>query len=191
MGQNLTSSRTAGSSFGLLEAAHKERPRLLAFVRNHVNNYEDAEDILQDVFFRLVNASNVVEPIEQLTAWLFKVTRNRIIDWYRSRKHLSLSAMDSDAGAGPGMDDLLADSSQDPASDVMKSMLWDELNDALEELPELQRQVFVAHELEGKSFKEIEAETGDPLNTLLSRKRYAVLFLRERMKELYDELLAD
>ena len=120
MGQNLTSSRTASSSFGLLEAAHKERPKLLAFVRNHVNNNEDAEDILQDVFFRLVNASNVVEPIEQLTAWLFKVTRNRIIDWYRSRKHLSLSAIDSDAGEGPSMDDLLADSSQDPASEVMK-----------------------------------------------------------------------
>ncbi len=186
MEQQLTPVHPAEDAIDVIQAAHRERPRLLAFVRRHVDNSADAEDILQDVFVRLVNASNLVEPIEQVTAWLFRVTRNRIIDWYRGRK--PSASTDDEAADHGGMDDVLADPSQDPASEYMRSMVWEELNEALEELPDQQRSVFVANELEGKSFKEIEAETGVSINTLLSRKRYAVLFLRERLQELYDEI---
>ncbi len=186
MEQQLTPVRPAGDAYDLLQVAHRERPRLLAFVRRQVDNSADAEDILQDVFFRLVSASTLAEPIEQVTAWLFRVTRNRIIDWYRGRK--ASTSLDVDSGDHNLIEELLVDPSQDPASESMRSMMWEKVNEALEELPEQQRMVFVAHELEGKSFKEIEAETGVSINTLLSRKRYAILFLRERLQELYDEI---
>ncbi|HTX99452.1 MAG TPA: RNA polymerase sigma factor [Bacteroidota bacterium] len=185
MEQELTPVRSSADSFDLVQAAHRERPRLLAFVKRHVRNSDDAEDILQDVFSRLVDASNLVEPIEQVTAWLFRVTRNRIVDWYRGRK--ATTSMDAGSPDRPAVEELVADPYQDPATQLMSSMILDQVDSALEELPEEQRFVFVAHELEGRSFKEIEAETGVPLNTLLSRKRYAVLFLRERLQELYDE----
>ncbi len=186
MEHHITPVPSAGASINLIQAAHNERPRLLAFIRRHVDNSDDAEDILQDVFYRLVNASNLVEPIEQVTAWLFRVTRNRIIDWYRGRK--PMVSADVGSFASSRTEELLVDPAQDPASDSLRTMIWDELTEALDELPEPQRLVFVAHELEGKSFKEIEEETGVPLNTLLSRKRYAVLYLRERLQELYDEI---
>lgn len=191
MEQELTSARTTDASSGLIAEAHKQRPRLLAFVKSQVANSDDAEDILQDVFLRLVNTVNLVEPIEQLTAWLFRVTRNRIIDWYRGQKHNPVPLESEDPSDRGGLNELLADPTQDPASDYLRSMMWDELNDALEELPEPQREVFVAHELEGKSFKDLEEETGVPLSTLLSRKRYAVLYLRERLREFYDEMFEE
>jgi RNA polymerase sigma factor (sigma-70 family) len=172
----------------LLLRAHAERTRLLSFVRRRVASAEDAEDILQDVFTRLLDATSLAEPIDQVTAWLFRTARNRVIDWYRRKRHRATPMSDLEFEAPPFLDRLMADPEEDQASRLLRSMVWDEVNEALEELPEAQREVFIAHEIDGKSFKEIAEETGVSINTLLSRKRYAVLFLRERLQDLYDEL---
>lgn len=148
---------------------------------------EDAEDILQDVFYQLVTSYSVTEPIEKLTAWLFTVARNKIIDWYRKQKPAALTSDADEEGAPFTLEDILFDPTEDPDEVYARSVVWTELADALDELPEAQRSVFVMHELEGRSFKEIAKMTGEPINTLLSRKRYAVLFLREKLQELYDE----
>jgi RNA polymerase sigma factor (sigma-70 family) len=153
-----------------------------------VNNEADAEDILQDVLAQLVSSYSITEPIEQVTAWLFRVARNRIIDWYRRKRPERLTSPSGDPEAPLSLEEILFDPKQDPDRAYARSLVWKELADALDDLPEDQRQVFVWHELEGKSFKEMADETGVPLNTLLSRKRYAVLHLRERLQELYDEL---
>jgi len=174
---------------GKLEAAVKtERRRLLDFIRRRVRSEADAEDILQDVFYQLAETDSIAEPIEQLTSWLFTVARNKIIDWYRKKKPESLPVEIPDDDARLGVSDLLLDPRQNPDDVYARSILWDTFSDALEELPDNQREVFVLHEFEGRSFKEIAELTGEPINTLLSRKRYAVLFLREQLRELYDEL---
>jgi len=175
-------------------AVRKERQRLFNFIRGRVRTREDAEDILQDVFFQLTDNYDVAEPIERITSWLYRVARNKIIDWYRKRS----SRGTVESGSGGTIDDaefsplnleeILFDPAQNPDEIYARSLVWPALADALEELPEEQREVFALHELEGRSFKEIEEITGEPLSTLLSRKRYAVLYLRERLKELYDEL---
>jgi RNA polymerase sigma factor (sigma-70 family) len=167
-------------------AAHKERDRLFGFIKRRVRNESDAEDIVQDVFYQLAMSYSVTEPIEQLTAWLFHVARNKIIDWYRRRRvdTVPLEASD-DVPMTP--EQMIFDPGQDPDKLYGQSVVWSELSEALDDLPEEQREVFVLHELEGHSFKEIAALTGVPLNTLLSRKRYAVLYLRERLQDLYDE----
>ena len=167
--------------------AHRERERLLGFVRRRVGNESDAEDIVQEVFYQLTASYSVTEPIEQLSAWLFRVARNKIIDWYRRRRHADSEPLEAQEEEPPMLERFLADPGQDPERVYARSLVWTELADALEDLPEEQREVFVQHELEGKSFKEIAEMTGEPVNTLLSRKRYAVLFLRERLRELYDE----
>ncbi len=172
---------------GIIErTAHQERKRLLGFIKRRVGNESDAEDIVQDVFYQLASSYSVTEPIEKLTAWLFHVARNKIIDWYRRRRDtITLETRDED---GPLMlAEVLFDAEQDPNKLYEQSIVWTELEDALDDLPEEQREVFVLHELEGRSFKEIAEITGEPINTLLSRKRYAVLYLRERLQELYDE----
>lgn len=163
---------------------HSERGRLFDFIRRRVRTEEDAEDILQDVLLQLATSYNVAEPIEQMTSWLFTVARNKVIDWYRKRKTQSLP---SDENGPLNLEQILYDPTQDPERVFSRSLVWTELADALDDLPEEQRDVFVMHELQGKSFKEIARLTGVPLNTLLSRKRYAVLFLRDRLQELYDE----
>jgi RNA polymerase sigma factor (sigma-70 family) len=174
---------------GKLEAAVKtEQRRLLDFIRRRVRSEADAEDILQDVFYQLAETDSIAEPIEQLTSWLFTVARNKIIDWYRKKKPESLPVEIPDDDARLGVSDLLLDPRQNPDDVYARSILWDTFGDALEELPDNQREVFVLHEFEGRSFKEIAELTGEPINTLLSRKRYAVLFLREQLRELYDEL---
>ena len=172
----------------LTRTVHQERKRLSDFIRRRVGNEADAEDILQDVLAQLVSSYSVTEPIEQVTAWLFRVARNRIIDWYRRKRPESLPAASNNADAPLNLEDILFDPRQNPDRVFARSMVWTELADALDDLPEDQRQVFVWHELEGKSFKEMAEETGVPLNTLLSRKRYAVLHLRDRLQELYTEL---
>ena len=172
----------------LTRTVHQERKRLSDFIRRRVGNEADAEDILQDVLAQLVSSYSVTEPIEQVTAWLFRVARNRIIDWYRRKRPESLPAASNNANAPLNLEDILFDPRQNPDRVYARSMVWTELADALDDLPEDQRQVFVWHELEGKSFKEMSEETGVPLNTLLSRKRYAVLHLRDRLQELYTEL---
>jgi len=172
-----------------------ERRRLFEFILRRVNSREDAEDILQDVFYQFVASYSVTEPIEKLTSWLFTVARNKIIDWYRRKRpvySISQSIPDSegnDAAGGPlNLEEILFDPRENPDRMYARSMVWSQLGEALDELPEKQRLVFVMHELEGKSFKQIAEITGEPINTLLSRKRYAVLALRERLQELYEEL---
>lgn len=169
-------------------AVRSERKRLLDFIRRRVRNRSDAEDILQDVFYQLVTSYSVTEPIEKLTSWLFTVARNKIIDWYRKRRPESLPAEAGDLDSPLNLEEILFDPRQNPDRVYARSLVWSELSEALDELPDGQREVFVMHELEGRSFKEIAEITGEPLNTLLSRKRYAVLFLREKLQELYDEM---
>jgi RNA polymerase sigma factor (sigma-70 family) len=172
-----------------LESAVKtERRRLFDFIRRRVRTDEDAEDILQDVFFQLASNDSVTEPIERMTSWLFTVARNKVIDWYRKKKTGQLPEHLADAEGEYLLADLLRDPSQDPDDVYARSLLWSAFTDALEELPDNQREVFVMHEFEGRSFKEMAEITGEPVNTLLSRKRYAVLFLREQLRELYEEL---
>jgi RNA polymerase sigma factor (sigma-70 family) len=170
-----------------VEQAYRfERKRLLGFIRRRVRTEEDAEDILQDVFYQLLSGYSVTEPIEKLTSWLFTVAKNKIIDWYRKRKPEPLTKDLNDEGP-LNLEDILFDPAQNADDVYANSLVWTELADALDELPAEQREVFVMHELEGKSFKEIAEITGESVNTLLSRKRYAVLFLREKLRELYEE----
>jgi RNA polymerase sigma factor (sigma-70 family) len=166
----------------------KERKRLLSFIRKRIPQPDDAEDILQDVFYQLLER---LEPIEQVTAWLFRVARNKIIDRYRKRKPESLEGMmlASDGEDEPArMLDWVLDPEGNPEDFYERSMVWEQLADALAELPKDQREAFVMHELEGKSFKEMAHEAGVSINTMLSRKRYAVLHLRSRLKHLYQGL---
>ena len=178
---------TGGSTISIEKAVQTERKRLFDFIRRRVRTEEDAEDILQDVFYQLVASYSVTEPIEKLTSWLFTVARNKIIDWYRKKKTQSLPSDEKNPGTPLNLEEILYDPGQNPDDLYLRSMVWTELADALDELPEEQREVFVMHELEGKSFKEMAEMSGESINTLLSRKRYAVLFLRGRLRELYDE----
>jgi RNA polymerase sigma factor (sigma-70 family) len=170
-------------------AVRTQGSRLLEFIRKRVRTDEDAEDILQDVFYRLVASYNVTEPIEQLGAYLFTLARNRITDWYRKKKALPLPAGSGGGEAAVNPEDVIFN--PDPGPDLLldASFISRELADALADLPEEQREVFVMHELEGRSFREIAQLTGEPLNTLLSRKRYAVLALREALREMYQEII--
>jgi RNA polymerase sigma factor (sigma-70 family) len=166
----------------ILETVRQQSSRLRGFIRKRVPDGRDAEDILQEVFYELVEAYRLMNPIEHIGAWLFQVARNRIADSFRKKRPEALS--DPITGA---LEDLLPAPDAGPEAAYARSVLLEELEDALDELPEEQREVFVAHELEGRSFKELAAESGLSVNTLLSRKRYAVLHLRERLGEIYDE----
>ncbi|MEK6424916.1 MAG: sigma-70 family RNA polymerase sigma factor [Burkholderia gladioli] len=168
----------------------RERARLGNFIRRRVRDPSDAEDILQDVFSEFVQAYRLPAPIEQASAWLFRVARNRIIDRFRKKKEQPLAEL---AGDDPDDGDMrldLALPSDDagPEARYARSVLLEALQAALDELPDTQREVFIAHELEGRSFKEMAADSGVALNTLLARKRYAVLHLRSRLQATYDEL---
>jgi RNA polymerase sigma factor (sigma-70 family) len=164
----------------LSEIFRREQSRLRSFVRRRVADEGDAEDILQDVFFALVEANWLTKPVEQAGAWLFRVARNRIIDFFRKKRPVQFEA--------EGIEDLLPSADASPEEAYVRSLLWEELEQALAELPEEQRAVFIAHEIEGRSFKELAQETGVSVNTLLSRKRYAILHLRERLKDINEEL---
>jgi len=174
----------------ITEVVAEERSRLRNFIRRRVPDPSDAEDIVQEVFSELVEANRLLMPIEHVTGWLFRVARNRITDLFRRAKPDSLSdtAVASEDGEPLSIEDLLPSPDAGPDADYARGVLVEELELALDELPAEQREVFVAHELEGKSFKEMAAETGVNVNTLLSRKRYAVLRLRERLQDIYDEL---
>lgn len=176
------------------ETVRKERSRLLTFIRRRLPDPDDAEDILQDVFMELTEAYQLAKPIERVASWLFAVARNKISDWYRKTppgRTVSLDETDEDDEAGtPVLGAWLAATDETgPESEFFRETLMDALTDALAELPEEQREVFVQHELEGRSFREMAAEWDVPVNTLLSRKRYAVLHLRERLRDLYDDFL--
>ena len=168
------------------EAVARERSRLLNFIRRRVPDPGDAEDILQDVFTELVEANRLLMPIEHVTAWLFRVARNRITDLFRKKKPENFSDVAVE-GDELHFEDLLPSPDAGPEALYARHVLLDELELAIGELPAEQREVFVAHELEGRSFKEIAEETGVTVNTLLSRKHYAVLRLRERLQSIYDE----
>src|SRR4051812_21566966 len=173
------------------EVVRREQSRLGNFIRRRVPDPRDAEDILQDVFYELVEANRLLMPIEHVTAWLFRVARNRITDLFRKKRPESFSntavAHEDDEDDLLQSEDLLPSPDAGPEALYARSVLLDELALALSELPEEQREVFVAHELEGRSFKDMAAATGVSVNTLVSRKRYAVLHLRERLQSIYDE----
>jgi RNA polymerase sigma factor (sigma-70 family) len=174
----------------ITEVVEREQSRLRNFIRRRVPDPRDADDILQDVFSELVEANRLLMPIGHVTGWLFRVARNRITDLFRRKTPERFGdASVADDGAGlPQLEDLLPSPDAGPEALYARNVLIDELATAVDELPEDQRAVFVAYELEGRSFKEIAAETGVNLNTLLSRKRYAVMRLRERLQTIYDEL---
>jgi RNA polymerase sigma factor (sigma-70 family) len=171
------------------EVVGREQSRLRNFIRRRVPDPRDAEDILQEVFYELVEANRLLMPIEHVAGWLFRVARNRITDLFRKKKPESFS----DAAAAGNdeellqWEELLPSPNDGPDAVYARSVLLDELEFALDELPDEQREVFVGHELEGRSFKEMSAETGVSVNTLLSRKHYAVLHLRERLRSIYEE----
>ena len=166
----------------------RERGRLRDFIRRRVADPGEAEDILQDVFSELVESYRLMKPVEHVGAWLFRVARNRITDLFRKRKAEALGDLASGDGEEPGgVEELLPSPEAGPEAAYARSVLLEELDAALGELPEAQRQVFIAHELEGRSFKELAAETGVSVNTLLSRKRYAVLHLRQRLQAIYED----
>jgi len=172
------------------EAIDREQNRLRNFIRRRVADREDAEDILQEVFYELVEAYRMVKPVEQVTAWLFRVARNRITDLFRRRQREALRnepATITEDGERLGLDDLLPSPNGGPEADYARVVLLEELEAALDELPDEQREVFIAHEVMGRSFKELAAESGTNVSTLLSRKHYAVLYLRERLQAIHDE----
>jgi RNA polymerase sigma factor (sigma-70 family) len=171
------------------EIIAEERSRLRNFIRRRVPDPFDAEDIVQEVFYELVEANRLLMPIEHVTGWLFRVARNRITDLFRKKKPETFSdaGVEDEDGEMLQIEDLLPSPDAGPEALYVRNALHEELELALDELPKEQRDVFVAHELEGRSFKEMAAETGVSVNTLLSRKRYAVLHLRERLESIYDE----
>ena len=171
------------------EALERDQPRLRNFIRKHVTDTSEAEDILQDVFYELLEAYRLMKPIEHVTAWLFRVARNRVVDLFRRKKPSSLNNPASPEADGATLEDLLPSADYAAQAAYARSLLLDALDDALEELPETQREVFVAHELMGQSFKDISAETGLSVNTLLSRKHYAVLHLRESLQTIYENFV--
>ena len=169
----------------------REQSRLRSFIRRRVPDPRDAEDILQDVFYRLVEANRLLMPIDHVTGWLFRVARNRIVDLWRQKKIESFgdASIANEDDELLSLDELLRSSDAGPETLYVRNLLIAKLEDAIAELPKEQRDVFVAHELDGRSFKEMAAETGVSLNTLLSRKRYAVLHLRARLQTFYEEFM--
>ena len=192
---HIESSMADAQNRQIQETIRRERVRLLQFIRKRIPRQEDAEDIVQDVFYEFTQMYRLMKPVEQITSWLFTVARNKITDRFRKKKPDLLEDVfvfrkgDED-GDGYLLDDLLPAANVHPADvEMMRETIMDALMEALDELPTEQRDVFVQHELEDRSFKEIAEETGVTINTLLSRKRYAVLFLRDRLKSLYEDLL--
>jgi RNA polymerase sigma factor (sigma-70 family) len=167
----------------IAEAVRRDQRRLREFIRRRVADPGDVEDILQDVFYRLVEANRLLMPIEQVTAWLFRVARNRITDLFRKKRPATLTEDEARF-----LEEELPSPDAGPDAQYARGVLLDEIDAALDELPEEQRDVFIAHELGGVSFREMAEESGVSINTLLSRKRYAVLYLRERLREIYDDL---
>jgi len=166
--------------------------RLSAFIRKRVRRMEDAEDILQEVFYQLAEADVLLKPIDQVAAWLFTVARNRITDLYRKKKPELLAEYVAEEETGYLIDEigeLMARDGDTPETMYMRSLVWEEIMNTLDDLPVEQREAFEMTEFQGMSFKEISQQTGDPVNTLISRKRYAVLHLRERLRVLYNDLM--
>jgi RNA polymerase sigma factor (sigma-70 family) len=190
----MSGSETSMTEHGreISEVIAGEQSRLRNFIRKRVPNEADVEDLLQEVFYELVEANRLLMPIDHVTGWLFRVARNRIIDLFR-KKRPEVFGKDSVAVSGKGeavlLEDVLPSPDAGPAEAYARAVLLEAIEEALDELPEEQRDVFIAHEIEGYSFKEIAARTGVGINTLLSRKRYAVFHLRERLRSIHDEFM--
>jgi RNA polymerase sigma factor (sigma-70 family) len=172
------------------------RERLLKFIRSRVRALEDAEDILSEVFYNFARVNDLANPVEQTAAWLYRAARNKIIDHYKKKKDVpfSLFADDGDSGADDeylsDIIDILSADEATPETEMLRTFVWDAIKSALDELPEAQREIFIKTEFEGFPVKELAEKTGVPINTLLSRKHYAVKFLRERLREIYNDFLA-
>jgi len=171
----------------------KERGRLLNFIKKSVPSVEDAEDILQDVFYQFISGYDEIKSLDRVSSWLFRVARNKITDLYRKKKPDNFSQYTAGLAAGDDdsplmLEDILPDLTSLPDQAYIRTVIWDEVHEALQEMPQEQRDVFVAHEFEDQSFKDMEKAMGIPVNTLLSRKRYAILFLRKHLQRLYKEL---
>lgn len=174
------------------EIVHEYNDRLAGFIRKRVDREEEAEDILQEVFYQLAEADWLMKPIDRIAGWLFAVARNRITDFYRKKKPDLLPEPYEDEFEESAMEELssfLLDEDNNPETDYLRAMIMEEFEEALDELPPEQREAFEQHDIEGMSFSDMSQFTGEPVNTLISRKRYAVLFLRERLRILYDELI--
>jgi RNA polymerase sigma factor (sigma-70 family) len=172
----------------------KEKDKLLGFIRNRVSSSEEAEDILQDVFYQFVAGFETIESLDRVTSWLYSVARNKIIDRYRRdaarpKKTDFELVTGNDDDAPLTLQDILPDLDNSPESTLLREAIWDEITDALAELPADQREIFILNEMEEKSFREIAEETGVSINTLLSRKRYAILALRKRLQNFYDDII--
>jgi len=189
MGQATTISVTDQPKQNIIQAVREYGKRLFYFIRGRVDTDEDAEDILQDVWYQFSNIMNS-EPIEQTSAWLYRVARNRIIDKYRRQEPDSLEEMFTDDEEGEfNFRELLLATDANPETEHLRNLFWEQLFAALDELPEEQKQVFILNELEDVSFNEISERTGEKINTLISRKRYAVLHLRKRLEQLHKDIL--
>ena len=181
----------AGSEWTLAEQDHavaeavaRDEPRLRRFIRSRVMDTGDAEDVLQDVLYELVSTYRLMKPVEQVTAWMYRVARNRITDLFRKQKAVSLDEPLSAEEDSPSLSDLLPSADAGPEAAYARKVMVEAIEEALAELPRAQREVFVAHEIEGRSFKDLAAATGVKQNTLLARKRYAVLHLRKRLEQM-------
>lgn len=174
----------------------REKDRLLSFIRNRVSNVEEAEDILQDVFYQFVAGYETIESLDRITSWLFSVARNKIIDRYRrnssrpQRADFGLHA-GSDDDAPLTLQDILPDFGNTPEDSYLREAIWDAIMDALDELPAEQRDIFIQNEIEERGFREISEETGISINTLLSRKRYAIMALRKRLQRFYEDVVSN
>jgi RNA polymerase sigma factor (sigma-70 family) len=191
MDEPMSIASMTGQDRRISEIIEEERSRLRNFIRKRAPNEADVEDLLQDVFYELVEANRLLMPIDHVTGWLFRVARNRITDLFRKRKPETFSdaAVEGEDGELLCVEDLLPSPDAGPEALYARHALLDELESALGELPREQREVFVGHEIEGRSFQELSKETGVNVNTLLSRKRYAVLHLRHRLRSIHDELM--
>lgn len=170
----------------IAQTVERDEPRLRSFIRKRVLDLGDAEDVLQDVFYELIQAYRLIKPAEQVTAWLFRVARNRITDLFRKQKAASLNEPIGDSEESGVLEDVLPSPDAGPDALYARNLFFEALEEALDELPQEQRDVFIAHEFEGRSFKKISAETGISISTLLSRKHYAMLHLRTRLQEMKE-----
>ncbi|EGI77787.1 RNA polymerase sigma factor [Hylemonella gracilis] len=185
-------SRESEQDSHIAATVRRERGRLRSFIRRRVSDAAEAEDILQEVLYELVSAYRLMHPIEQVGAWLMRVARNRVVDHFRKKKSRPVDAFGAESALeeeGPSLEELLPSLAPGPEGEVVRQVLLAQIEEALDELPREQREVFVAHELEGLSFKEMSEQWGVGVNTLLSRKRYAVLALRERLQLVYEDWL--
>jgi RNA polymerase sigma factor (sigma-70 family) len=179
------------SNINITEVVQNYSTRLRAFIRKRVKNVGDTDDILQDVFFQLAESDRLLKPIDQMVSWLFTVARNRIIDLYRKKKTepFPFRPDDDDMNIVDEIGEFIFDNGSNPETEFLRNLVWTNLDIALAELPPEQKLIFELTEIKGYSFKEISEQTGIPVNTLISRKHYAVMHLRERLKSLYDDLI--